>query len=352
MNASFNVADFVKSVGDDLVRDFDKARKTTTPGSVGSAMESAVQKRLNQLLPRGIKVGSGYITDSFGDTSRQMDIVLYEVDICPTFSVNDSPDSTYYPCEGVLAVGEVKSRIGKKELEDGFSKIRSAKRLRRAYRETGDPRSSAYFGRPYGDPGGQTTYEFDLENTNIGDIFGFIVGGKSTVKIAPSGKSSSSLLSHYKTNVESTGWDMLCPDIMVLLDGITIEPKLSSLEANLREQRYIPTRSQPSLPHVMGFKEVPSPFADLIISVWEHYENGLTARIPVSRYMRYYEQAPVKQEYAFTPIINCNEIVEQFKAGTITEDEVLRRTRTPVGHLQHRIRPGVRYRSSRQGSNE
>ena len=41
-----------------------------------------------------------------------MDVVLYEKEQCPVFCINNSAETTYYPCEGVLAVGEVKSTIG------------------------------------------------------------------------------------------------------------------------------------------------------------------------------------------------------------------------------------------------
>ena len=84
-----------------------------------------------QLLPRGVGVGSGCVIDSFGNANRQMDVILYERDICPVFSINEDPDSTYYPCEGVIAVGEVKSALDSRKLKDTFLKIESVKRLRR-----------------------------------------------------------------------------------------------------------------------------------------------------------------------------------------------------------------------------
>ena len=347
MNESFSAADFTKTVGDDLVNDFDKARKATTPGSIGSAMESSVRTRLNQLLPRGIEVGSGYIIDTFGGTSRQMDIVLYEAGTCPVFSVNASPSSTYYPCEGVLAVGEIKSRIGKKELEDCFDKIRSVKRLRRAYEHSSDRGGYTYYGRPYGNPGGQSMYAFDLENTNIGDIFAFILGGESAVHIIPSGKSSPGLLEHYRTNVESAGHDTLCPDTMVLLDGVTIEPRTVTFDKEkCPSDRYTPTRSRPALPHAISYGKGQSPFADLIISVWERYENGLTAQIPLSRYMRYLEHAPERELYK-VPIANCpKDTIGQMQAGTITQDEAMATVKTPVEHLRHELNVVISYRSA------
>ena len=53
-------------------------------------MESPVREQLEHLIPRGIAVGSGFVIDSYGATSSQTDLVLYERDICPVFSINDT----------------------------------------------------------------------------------------------------------------------------------------------------------------------------------------------------------------------------------------------------------------------
>lgn len=127
----FNAADFITRLGHSLIRGFEEARQATTPQLIGEAIETPVRKKLEQVLPRGIAVGSGCVIDSFGNCSRQQDVVLYERDICPVFSINDTPQTTYYPCEGVMAVIEVKSSIASAELQDSFEKIASVKRLRR-----------------------------------------------------------------------------------------------------------------------------------------------------------------------------------------------------------------------------
>lgn len=133
MENSFDSIDYVRQVGVDLVNAFEKARTGTTPTLVGSAMEKATLKKLDQLLPRTLAAGSGCVIDSFGRTSRQMDIVIYERNLCPVFCINDSPESTYYPCEGVVAVGEIKSRVGKMEFDDSVKKMESIKWLERKF---------------------------------------------------------------------------------------------------------------------------------------------------------------------------------------------------------------------------
>lgn len=127
----FNATDFITRLGHSLIKEFEEARQATTPPLVGAAIETPVRRRLEQVLPRGIAVGSGCVIDSYGNCSRQQDVILYERDICPVFSINDTLESTYYPCEGVMAVIEIKSSVASGELEDSFEKIASVKRLRR-----------------------------------------------------------------------------------------------------------------------------------------------------------------------------------------------------------------------------
>ena len=116
MSKAFDPIAYVTLVGQELVAAFQKAGFATSPGQIGSAREVPVREKLMQLLPRGVGVGSGCVIDSFGNTSRQMDVVLYEKEMCPVFAINEDPASTYYPCEGVIAVGEIKSAIDSREL--------------------------------------------------------------------------------------------------------------------------------------------------------------------------------------------------------------------------------------------
>ena len=81
MKQGFDAGDFVKRVGERLVGQFADARHATSPSTVGAAMEAPVRDQLGKILPQGIAVGSGFVIDSYGGTSRQSDVVLYERDI-------------------------------------------------------------------------------------------------------------------------------------------------------------------------------------------------------------------------------------------------------------------------------
>ena len=120
MKNSFDPHSFLQETGKDLISAFDRADDATTPIGVGGAKEKSVIERLDQILPVGIGVGSGFVFDNYGKTSQQMDVVLFEKDVCPRFSYSES--ATYYPCESVIATGEIKSSIGKAELSDVFPK--------------------------------------------------------------------------------------------------------------------------------------------------------------------------------------------------------------------------------------
>ena len=129
MERTFNIETYLRDLGEELIRTYTAAGMGTTPDAVGSAREGAVRAKLEQVMPPGVGVGTGFVIDSYGGTSRQMDIVLYEKELCPVYRLNDEVD--YFPCEGVFAVGEVKSRISSDDIGDIFGKIESVRRLRR-----------------------------------------------------------------------------------------------------------------------------------------------------------------------------------------------------------------------------
>ena len=135
VDKAFDPQGFVKQVGADLIADFEKARRATTPTLVGSAMEQPTRRAFNSLLPAGLEIGSGCVIDVHGSTSRQFDVVLHE-SLCPVFCVNETPETTYFPCEGVVAVGEIKSRIGSREVQDVLAKVASLRKLKRQFGNT------------------------------------------------------------------------------------------------------------------------------------------------------------------------------------------------------------------------
>ena len=219
MNKNFDAVRYAIEVGRELVTNFSGAGLATTAGLVGSAREVPTRRKLQHLHPNGIAVGSGCVIDSYGGTRRQMDVVLYEKHLCPVYSINEDPATTYYPCEGVIAIGEIKSRMASTDLEDTFAKIASVKRLRRFAQRSSDA-TSAELGmqasipfRAYGSPNsmlGTEAEEFDQSYKPLDQIFGFSLAG--SLKLRPM-----TLCAKYVELAAQIG-RTLSPNLIVTLD--------------------------------------------------------------------------------------------------------------------------------------
>ena len=221
MDQTFDPDKFIARIGQRLVEKFDDARAGTTSVTVGDAMEQPVRDQLEQILPRGIAVGEGFVIDSEGRTSKQTDVILYERDICPRFSVNNTPGTTFYPCEGVIAVGEVKSTLDRRTLRDAFEKIASVKKLKRCviHEFMPDPNTGGPIPehRSYGSLQSPSIISIpERENPNGTDqIFGFVVAGEIRVK-------PETFHDYFRELHRETG-DQLFPNIVVILTGGLIE---------------------------------------------------------------------------------------------------------------------------------
>lgn len=129
MQPAFTPRKHLETLGKMLVLEFEGAGTSGHGPSTGGAREDKARAKLEAILPSSIGVGVGFVIDSYGGVSQQQDIILDEKAFCPVFS--SGGNETFFPIEGVVAVGEVKSRLTQEELADGFKKVSSAKKLRR-----------------------------------------------------------------------------------------------------------------------------------------------------------------------------------------------------------------------------
>ena len=263
--AEFNATDFITRLGHSLINEFEEARQATTPQLVGEAMETPVRRRLEQVLPRGIGVGSGCVIDSYGNCSRQQDVVLYERDICPVFSINDTPQSTYYPCEGVMAVIEVKSTVGSAELADSFEKIASVKRLSRVDVYSSSPGEASLRHRRYERTQLANGFEFsdpkEKEQHGLDQIFGAILTERLRTR-------SNTFCTKFVELVRSLG-DELSPNVVEILEGGTLIPCIME-EGKLRA-----AFSPKSATHFQYSKS--DPMQNLIHFLYLTHRNGVTS---------------------------------------------------------------------------
>ena len=84
---------------------------------------------LVEVLPEKIGVSNGFVMDSKGGESQQMDIILY--DKMNTPRIFTSAAAQVFPVEATYACGEVKTKLNAKALTDSFEKCLSYKNLRR-----------------------------------------------------------------------------------------------------------------------------------------------------------------------------------------------------------------------------
>jgi hypothetical protein len=131
MDKIFSVTEYLADLGADLVSEFTKAGRATQSVAVGDAREKPARDKLRSVLPHGVGVGSGFVIDSYGHTSRQCDIILYEEAFALKFAINDDEQNAYYNCENVIAVGEVKSDASLEDIRDSINKFKVIRELKR-----------------------------------------------------------------------------------------------------------------------------------------------------------------------------------------------------------------------------
>lgn len=109
--------------------------KRTHPTSQGDLSEYRWRKFLKSFLPSRYAVTKGFVFDSKGGRSEQIDVIVYD----PFYSVlirKDDNGERYVTAESVYAVFEVKQRTNKSTIEEASKKIESVRKLERTSRGT------------------------------------------------------------------------------------------------------------------------------------------------------------------------------------------------------------------------
>ncbi|MCG9128257.1 hypothetical protein JT359_11705 [Candidatus Poribacteria bacterium] len=114
----------------------EKIRNLSAPAEKGTLIENTFRENLEQILPEKIGISSGFVMDTDGSESKQMDIILYDKMNTPRLFTSDSVQ--VFPVEYTYACGEVKTKLATTELQDSFKKCSSYKNLnRKAYFDRG-----------------------------------------------------------------------------------------------------------------------------------------------------------------------------------------------------------------------
>lgn len=102
------------------------------PGETGDLVEQVFRNQLQDLMPKKVGVANGFVMDSKGNISKQMDIILY--DRLNTPRIFASEGAQIFPVESTYACGEIKTHMDVNQFKDSFEKCLSYKKLvREAY---------------------------------------------------------------------------------------------------------------------------------------------------------------------------------------------------------------------------
>lgn len=105
----------------------------THNGEMGEAAEESWRKWLRQYLPKRYCVDKAIVIDCEGNTSDQIDIVIYDGQY--SYFVFRHEQVIYVPAESVYAVIEVKQNLNKAHIDYAGKKAASVRQLRRTSAE-------------------------------------------------------------------------------------------------------------------------------------------------------------------------------------------------------------------------
>ncbi len=97
------------------------------PVAKGDNTEAAWKKFFKNYLPSRYSCDSGFVVDSQGSISDQIDIIIYDNHFSP-FILNKN-GVLYIPAESVYAVFEVKPKLSKKNFDYASNKVKSVRGL-------------------------------------------------------------------------------------------------------------------------------------------------------------------------------------------------------------------------------
>lgn len=97
--------------------------------SSGQSLEEAVRVFLRKHLHAGLGVTQGQVTDVSGRTTKQLDVIVYDVQSTPMLFTSEEKGHQLVPIEGVVGVVEVKSSISASSLPDIIANMQSVKSL-------------------------------------------------------------------------------------------------------------------------------------------------------------------------------------------------------------------------------
>lgn len=117
------------SLQERLIADLKSNAVLEHPGAKGDSTESDWVKMLAAHLPARYSAHKGFVIDSTGEQSDQIDLVIYDHQYCPLLLNRN--DQRFIPAESVYAVFEVRQELDRANVTYAGEKAASVRRLLR-----------------------------------------------------------------------------------------------------------------------------------------------------------------------------------------------------------------------------
>lgn len=122
-----------KSIIENIIGEINEAKRKSEsihragniPAS-GTEVEDLIREKISLFLPERYLVKQGHIVNSEGFVSNQLDIIIFDRLSTPKFFETQNK-TVFYPIESVLAIGEIKKTLRKKDLLEFGKKIKFLK---------------------------------------------------------------------------------------------------------------------------------------------------------------------------------------------------------------------------------
>lgn len=101
----------------------------THKGERGLANEKSLSNLLVKFLPKRYSIGTGIIIDKHGNSSKQVDIIIYDSDFHPEL-FSQGAAASLYPVDVVYMTIEIKTTMTKDSMNDAIENVVSVKRLK------------------------------------------------------------------------------------------------------------------------------------------------------------------------------------------------------------------------------
>jgi hypothetical protein len=124
-----NFDDLFEAVAKEFETAFVRSSQGIRPDEKGGPREEQLRQFLRDWLPSQYGVTNGYIINTGRKTSRECDVIFYDSLLCPKFILDKTTDRRLVPFGNAYGMIEVKSTLGKAELEDALEKIEALDNL-------------------------------------------------------------------------------------------------------------------------------------------------------------------------------------------------------------------------------